>query len=140
MSGPQILTIIHLVGWGFIFLWIMATGFNQGMWNNALMFINWMLASFVAITVSLPVSFLIISSVKPSPGDTFTGFAIWAGLFWLVFLVTYLLVQMSTESLSKVKVTFHPVAETLGSLTFSLGVFLVLAGATLPLLFFVRLH
>ncbi|HEX5442680.1 MAG TPA: hypothetical protein VFW87_02575 [Pirellulales bacterium] len=118
----------------------MATGFNQGMWNTALMFINWMLALFLAFPISLAVGGLIAAAVKPSPGDTSTGFAIWAGSFWLFFLVSFLLMQTITESLSKVKVTFHPVAEALGSLTFSFGVFLVLAGATLPLLVFVRLH
>lgn len=140
MSGPQILSIIHYVGWGFIFLWIMATGARQGMWNNALMFINWLLASFLALPISLPACGLIVAAVQPSPGDVYTPFAIWAGVFWLLFLVTFLIMQMITESLSKVKVTFHPVAETIGSLAFSFGVFLILAGVTLPLLAVVRAH
>lgn len=138
MSGPQILTIIHFIGWGFIFLWIMATGFKQGMWNNALMFINWVLASFIALPIALPIGGAIVAAVGPSPDDPYTPFAISYGLYWLVFLVAYLVLQTITESLSRVKVTFHPVVETLGSLLFSFGVFLVIASATLPMLVLVR--
>ncbi len=140
MSGPQILSIVHYVGWGFIFLWIMATGARQGMWNNALMFINWVLALFLALPISLPVSGLIMVAVKPDANDVFTPFAVWAGIFWLFYLVAFLVMQMITDSLSKVKVTFHPVVETLGSLVFSFGVFLIIAGATLPMLGLVRAH
>jgi len=138
VSGPQILSIIHYVGWGFIFLWIMATGARQGMWNNALMFMNWALAALVATPVSFLASHLILGAVGPSPGDLYIPFAVWAGVFWLGFLVTFLVMQTLTESLSKVKVTFHPVLETAGSLFFSLNTFGVIAAATLPLLYFVR--
>ena len=134
MSGPQILTIIHFVGWGFIFLWIMATGFKLGMWNNALLFMNWVLAFFVGVAIGVPTSGMILGAVKPDASDLYTPFAIVAGLFWLVSLVAFAVMQMLTESLSKVKVTFHPVVETLGSLAFSFSTFLVLAAATLPML------
>lgn len=138
MSGPQILTIIHFVGWGFIFLWIMATGFKLGMWNNALLFFNWSLAELIAVPISFPASRLILGAVGPDPGDLYTPFAVWAGMFWLTIFIAFLGMQTFTESFSKVKVTFHPVVETLGSLVFSFGTFLVLAGATMPMLHLVR--
>lgn len=138
MSGPEILSIIHYVGWGFIFLWIMATGFKLGMWNNALLYMNWVLAFSVGLAIGLPVGDLIVSAVKPDQGDYYTPFAIAAGIFWLVSLIAYTGLQAFTDSLSKVKVTFHPVVETLGSLFFSLNTFFVIAAATAPLLLLVR--
>ncbi|HJT31700.1 MAG TPA: hypothetical protein VJ783_06570 [Pirellulales bacterium] len=140
MSGPEILSIIHLVGWGFIFLWIMATGFKLGMWNNALIFMNWVLAFFFGMIIGLPVGGMIIGAVKPDMGDPYTPFAIAAGAFWLVSLMAFAGLQVLTDSLSKVKVTFHPVVETLGSLAFSFSTFLAIATATLPMLGLVRLH
>lgn len=138
MSGPEILRIIHFVGWGFIFLWIMATGFKLGMWNNALMFMNWVAAFFFGLAIGLPVGNLILAAVKPDNGDFYTPFAIAAGVFWLVSLIAYTGMQTLTDKLSSVKVTFHPVVETLGSLTFSFSTFLAIATATSPLLLLVQ--
>ena len=140
MSGPQILSIIHYIGWGFIFLWIMATGFNQGMWNNALLFCNWVMAGFLAVPVSLVTIGLIVSSMDVGPDDVYLVVSIAAGIYWLLYLIAFFIMQTITESLSQVKVTFHPVVETLGSLFFSFGVFVNIAGATVPLLQFVGWH
>lgn len=134
MSGPEILRLIHFIGWGFIFLWIMATGFKLGMWNNALMFMNWVLAFFFGIIIGLPAGGMIMAAVKPDPGDLYMPFAIVMGVIWLVSLMAFAGLQTLTDTFSKVKVTFHPVVETLGSLAFSFATFLTIAAATLPML------
>lgn len=89
------------------FLW------NEGMWSNALNFVNALLASLLATNFYEPVAELIEEQLP-----TYTYLIDYLSL-WLLFVVSFLVLRAVTDSLSKVRVRFKMPVETTGRIVFS---------------------
>lgn len=134
MDGWTVLRYIYLIGLAFIALWILGTCRNEGLWGNALMFFNWCVACAGALAVWQPALQLTLKALAPKPDDQLLIVAVAMGLFWILFLALFAGMRSATDALSRVKVAFHPVVDTIGSLAFCGLLFAGIGMASLPVL------
>ena len=121
--------------WGllaFIALWIIGTCLKDGLWSNALLAFNWLVATSGAVSLWQPVTKLTISIAKPAPNDQLLILAIAMGLYWILFLLFFVALRTATDGLSRVKVAFHPVIDKIGSFVFCGLLFVCIAAWSLP--------
>jgi len=134
MDGWTVLQYIYWIALAFIALWILGTNVKEGLWGNALLAFNWLVASFGAFALWQPGLKAALSALAPKPDDQLTILMVGLGLYWVLFLAFFIGLRAATDGLSKVKVAFHPVADTVGSLVFCALLFACIAGASLPVI------
>jgi hypothetical protein len=133
MNAPTVLTIIHWIGVGFIFLWFLGSCMRDGMWNNGLRCFN----AFVAVMISFPVATLVGIVIRMAAGaldDVYMVAAIAIGGAWIVFILCLAVMQTITDKLSQVKVPFHPIVNGIGSFILICGITFVLLSMCMPAL------
>lgn len=126
MSGPNIFLTIHWVGVAFVSLWFLGSSMKEGMWNNAITCFNAFVAGMVALPLGMGISNLASGMIKPDPGDVFIPLGIFMVAEWASYIVCYLVLTTFTDYLSQVRVTFHPVVNSIGSFIFICGTSFVL--------------
>ncbi|HUY90684.1 MAG TPA: hypothetical protein VMV10_18260 [Pirellulales bacterium] len=134
MNGWTVLTYFYYIGLVFIALWILGTNVKEGLWGNALLAFNWLVAAFGTLAIWQPGLKVALSALKPAPDGQLLILAVAMGLYLVLFLVFFLGMRTATDGLSKVKVAFHPVADTIGSVVFCGLLFLGIAAASLPVI------
>lgn len=125
MSGPSIFQTIHWVGVGFIFLWFLGSSMKEGLWNNAITCFNAFVSAMIALPLGWAMLKLGLSMFKPDASDPYTPLGILIGAEWLSYIVCYLVLTTCTDYLSQVRVTFHPIVNSIGSFLFICGTALV---------------
>lgn len=131
MSGTSIFITIHWVGVGFIFLWFLGSSMKEGMWNNAITCFNALVAATLTLPLGIAVSALLVwvagmAGLKPEPGEPYLLIGITMAAMWLTYIVCFLALATLTDYLSQVRVTFHPVVNSVGSFVFICGTTFVL--------------
>jgi len=144
MNVTTVLTIIHWIGVGFIFLWFLGSCMKDGMWNNGVRCFNAFVAAMVSFPLTIALGFLIgliigLASGPPDPANIYLPLAMGMAASWIAFLVCFAIVQAITDRLSQLKVAFHPVANGIGSFIFICGITFVLFSYTLPIYGLVQL-
>jgi len=134
MDGWTTLRYIYFAGLVFNALWIIGTNLKEGLWGNVLLFFNWCIACAGAFAVWLPTLKLTLNALRPKPDDQLLIVAVAMGLFWILFLALFAGMRSATDGLSRVKVAFHPVIDTIGSLAFCGLLFAGIGVASLPVL------
>ena len=134
MDGWTALRYIYFAGLVFNALWIIGTNLKEGLWGNVLLFFNWCIACFGALAVWRPALRLTLNALAPKPDDQLLIVAVAMGLFWILFLALFAGMRSATDGLSRVKVAFHPVIDTIGSLAFCGLLFAGIGVASLPVL------
>ncbi len=113
-----VLVYAHLAFAAFIFIWMLASSFREGLWGNALVFFNWCLAATFAWKLWFPLLAL-IQSFAQTRSSTLAGFMALFSLF-IPFLAAYAGLRYCTDKLSRVRVAFHPVVDRVGGMAFGL--------------------
>lgn len=108
------------IGLGFITLWILGTTRSEGMWGNTLLFFDWCLAATGTWALWQPTLALILEQAEPAANDNFLILFIALAALFGLFVPQFLLFRMMTDALSHVKVAFHPVLDTIGSVVYCL--------------------
>lgn len=139
MDGWTTLSYIYYAGLAFIALWILGTNLKEGLWGNALLAFDWLIAAFGAFAIWQPGLKVALNALKPAPNDQLTILAIAMGSYLVLFLVFFLALRSATDALSKVKVSFHPIADKIGSGLFCVLLFLGIAAASLPVIVVLQL-
>lgn len=121
MSGPKVLLMIHGIGALFVWLWFIGSCGKEGMWNNAVTFLDAMLASFLAIPLWVLGTIITINALNPGSDDFYLIFAIVIGLGWVFYLLCFFVIHAITDRLSRTKVNFHPLADKIGSALFAMS-------------------
>lgn len=134
MDGWTTLTYFYYAGLAFIALWILGTNLKEGLWGNALLAFDWLIAAFGAFSLWLPGMKVALAALKPAADDQMMILAIAMGSYLVLFLVFFLGLKSATDALSKVKVSFHPIADKIGSALFCALLFLGIAAASLPVI------
>lgn len=119
MGGARILLMIHGIGNLFVLLWFLGSCFKEGMWNNAVTFFDGVLAMFVAFPLWAATVGIAMSSITIGPDDKYLAFAIIIGAGWVWYLISFAVIHAITDRLSKTKVAFHPLANSIGSAIFA---------------------
>jgi len=92
-----------------IMVGVIAMLMKDGLWSNALMLINMMLAGLVASNYYEPLAKLLTKQER-------RGFYLWdVVVLWLLFGVTLLIFRAITDNLSKINVRFPILVEGIGS-------------------------
>jgi hypothetical protein len=139
VNAVTVISVIHWVGVGFVFLWFLGSCVRDGMWNNAIRCFN----AFVAVLLSFPLAVLIgflaglAMGAASGPADAsaaYTVAAIAIGGAWVAFIVCLAILQTLTDKLSQVKVPFHPIVNTVGSVIFICGITFVFFSMCAPVL------
>ena len=142
INAVTVLTIIHWVGVGFIFLWFLGSCMKDGMWNNALRCFN----AFIAVLGSVLLGggafgIAMASGLAPAgaaPEDMYLVAAVLIGCLWVSFLICLAVLQTITDHLSIVKLAFHPIVNGIGSFIFICGITFVLMSYCMPIYMIVR--
>jgi hypothetical protein len=92
-----------------IVVFIFGALWNQGLWNNTISLFNVILAAIIATCFFEPVAQLLTTMALPSAVHAWDILS--AGL---LFIVSYSVLKLLTDRLSKYRVRFHPVAEKVG--------------------------
>jgi hypothetical protein len=139
VNAVRVISIIHWVGVGFVFLWFLGSCVRDGMWNNAIRCFN----AFVAATISFPIAITIravlemivgIKAGSTDANDVYMQAAIAIGGGWVAFIICLAVLQTLTDKLSQVKVPFHPIVNTVGSVIFICGITFVMFSMCAPVL------
>lgn len=139
VNATTVLSVIHWVGVGFIFLWFLGSCMKDGLWDNALRCFNAYMALFLSLPLTVLAAGLIGDAVNGSGApDPHMDAAIAIGANWVGFLVCLLVLQTITERLSRVKLAFHPVVGSIGSFVFVCGITAVLSSYSWPIYEIVR--
>lgn len=93
-----------------IFAAVVAFSFSEGLWSNAIRFINVVTAALLATNFWEPVAKLLDDNVSSS----FTYFWDFLSL-WVLFAVFMLVLRLATGAVSKVKVRFMLIVDRIGS-------------------------
>lgn len=142
MNATSVLTVIHWVGIGFVFLWFLGSCMKDGMWNNGLRCLN----AYMAILGSVflgggTFGILMAAGAAPSggsPEDAYLIMGLLIGCLWIGFLVSLAILQTITDRLSGVKVAFHPIVNGIGSFIFICGITFVFMCYCSPIYMIVR--
>jgi len=102
----MVLNILFVV----IMVFIFGAIWNQGLWGNTITLFNVILAAIIATCFFEPVAQLLTEYAFPSAVHAWDIIA--AGL---LFAVSYFVLKLVTDRISKYQVRFHPVAEKVGS-------------------------
>ena len=107
-----ILPIVLLV----IFLAILACLYTEGMWGNAIHFINVVTAALLATNFYEPTA-----DKLESMWDWFASatYLIDYLTLWILFTLFFVIFRLATDSISKVKVRFLKLADQIGSVLFA---------------------
>ncbi|MGH7134735.1 MAG: hypothetical protein ACREHD_03285 [Pirellulales bacterium] len=142
INATSVLTIIHWVGIGFIFLWFLGSCMKDGMWNNGLRCLNAYVAASCSVLITVVGFIAVIASgaapMGPAPEDGYIRFAIFMSCWWVSFLVCLGILQTLTDKLSAVKLAFHPIVNGIGSFIFVCGITLVFLVYCTPIFGLVR--
>ncbi|HEV3339670.1 MAG TPA: hypothetical protein VG125_04920 [Pirellulales bacterium] len=139
MGGAQILLTIHVIGSFFIWLWFMGSCVKEGMWNNAITLLDAVMALFITIPLWVAGSLLAASMIQPGPNDLYLMFAVVMGMGWAFYLISFVIIHAITDRLSQTKVTFHPLADKIGSVLFAWSLSSPLGILSYPMLALVML-
>lgn len=120
MSGPQVLFIIHIIGSIFIWLWFVGSCAREGMWNNAVTFMDSIIASFITIPLWAAGALIAADNIEPGPDAFYLLLAIVMGLGWVLYLISFAIIHAITDRVSKTKVSFHPLGDKIGSVLFAM--------------------
>ncbi len=115
MDGWSTMLMIHWVGLGFVSLWMLGTTRKEGVWGNALLFFNWFIAFFATWLFWEPALKGILSLAQPAPDGQLIVLGIGMVVIWVLFLVFLGVLRTATDALSKVKVAFHPLFDSIGA-------------------------
>ena len=140
MSGPQVLLTIHAVGLAFVWLWFVGSCSKEGMWNNAITFLDSVIASFITIPLWLAGSLIAANNIQPGPDALYLLLAIVMGLGWILYFISFAIIHAITDSVSKTKVSFHPLADKIGSVLFAMSLWGVINLFSYPILGMVLLQ
>jgi hypothetical protein len=142
MNATSVLSIIHWVGVGFIFLWFLGSCMKDGMWTNGLRCMNAYIASLLGFLLAMVAFGIVVAAgaapTGGTPEDIYMMFGIFIGCLWVAFLVCLVVMQTITDRLSNVKVAFHPVVNGIGSFIFICGITFVLMCYSTPIYVLVR--
>ncbi|HEV3002990.1 MAG TPA: hypothetical protein VGX78_00945 [Pirellulales bacterium] len=140
MTGWMVLTILHLVGWGFCTLWVLGTLWKERMWGNVINFFNWFQA-FLISALAGALGFKVLSSmVGPKVADDwFMVDAIALAFQWIMFVVALLGLKAWSDNISRVKVAFHPVFDGVGNFVACVLLAGCIVLSTVDVLYYVRL-
>lgn len=116
MNGWSTMLMIHKIGLVFIGFWILGTIRKEGLWSNLLLFFNWCIASYGTLLLWQPAVKGVLSLVKPAPDAQLLILGIGMAVIWVVFLIILGLLRTATDSLSQVKLAFHPVFDRIGTI------------------------
>jgi hypothetical protein len=140
MSGPQVLLMIHGIGSVFIWLWFVGSCSKEGMWNNAITFLDSVIASFITIPLWAIGTLIAANNIEAGPDAFYLFLAIVMGMGWLIYLISFTIIHAITDRVSKTKVSFHPLADKIGSALFAMSLSGVLAMFSYPILAVVLLQ
>ncbi len=101
-----------------IFAACVGFAFTEGLWSNAVRFVNVVTAALLAMSFFEPVAKLLDEQVN----DSYTYFWDFLAL-WVLFVVFMLIFRLLTNSISRVKVRFMGIVDRIGG-----GAFAVLTG------------
>jgi hypothetical protein len=132
MSGPKVLITIHIIGQAFIWLWFVGSCSKEGLWNNAITFLDSIMAAFIAIPLWAAGSLIAADNIQPGPDSYHLLLAIVVGLGWGFYLISFAIVHAITDQVSKTKVTFHPLADKIGSIFLAMCLSLMLDAFSFP--------
>lgn len=118
MDGWKTMLAIHNLGLVFIGLWILGSVRKEGLWSNILLFFNWCVAFYATWCFWQPALKGVLSLVKPDPGSELLILALGMTVIWVIFLAFLAGLRAATDSLSKVKVAFHPLVDKIGTFIF----------------------
>jgi hypothetical protein len=121
MTGWMVLTILHMVGWGFCALWVLGSYWKERMWGNTINFFNWFQAMLVSTGAGALGKKVLASMVGPKVADDwFMVDAIAMGFQWIVLIAALLGFKTWSDKISNVKVAFHPMFDGIGNFVFCL--------------------
>ncbi|HWB08096.1 MAG TPA: hypothetical protein VG826_02540 [Pirellulales bacterium] len=133
MSGPKVLLLIHIIGCTFIWLWFVGSCSREGLWNNAITFLDSIIASFVTIPIWIAGSFIAAENIQ-GPDSFYLLLGIVMAIGWVCYLVSFAIIHAITDRVSKTKVSFHPLADKIGSALFAMSLSGVLLIFSYPIL------
>jgi len=97
-----------------VFLVVLATLGNEGMWSNAIVLFNVVTAALVATNFWEPI---VAACMKSAPSYVY----LWDFLaLWGLFAATYVVLRLATDNVSRVRVRFPKLADMIGSYVFAL--------------------
>jgi hypothetical protein len=107
--------IPYIVGGGlFAFTMVICLAFlhGEGVWGNALTLINMLLATIISLNAFEPVANLLEGFLGgPDYMDVLS--------LWLVYIIAFLVLRLSTDAISRMKVRFQKNVEQIGTFVFS---------------------